>query len=215
MYGIPNLLSGVSVKSVTTGILGAAQGALWGLLAGDSGWHIYNAGTTTEAIALDSISEFNLRSETQLADYKIETGGFVTYDKVQKPNEIPLRLIKGGTAAERGNFLTWLEANRDETTLFDITTPETGYTNVTLVGYSMSRNSSSGATMIVADCLFQEVRLIPQTYVNSATGATTTTQTTTNASAPSAKPPSVLQRVAAQIPGGGTLLKIASKLGWQ
>lgn len=215
MYGIPNLLSGVSIGSVKTGILGAAEGALWGLIAGDSGWNIYDAGTTKVSVGVDSISELNIRSETQLADYKIESGGFVTYDKVQKPNEIPLRLIKGGSATDRGNFLVWLESNRDETTLFDIITPETSYTNMTLVGYSMARTASSGSAMIVADCFFQEVRLTPQTYVNSATGATTTTQTTTNTSAPSAKPQTALQRVAAQIPGGGTLLKIASKIGWQ
>lgn len=214
MYGIPNLLSGFSVKSVVTGILGAVEAALWELLAGDSGWAIYDAGTTLPSVDVDSISELNLRSETQLADYKIENGGFVTYDKVQRPNEIPLRLIKGGSPDDRRDFLFWLNENRGAATLFDIVMPEATYTNMTLVGYSMSRTASSGASLIIADCMFQEVRLIPQVYVNSATGKTTSTQSTASASAPSAKPPSVLTRVAAQIPGGSTALKIASKIGW-
>lgn len=216
MFGFPNLASGLTLNTAGISLLGQGHAALWGLLSGDNGWGIYLTGTTTLAFSVDSVNELAVRADTAVADYKTETGAFTTYDKVQQPREYPLRLIVGGSAGERSNFVLWLEASRgDVTQLFDIAMPETSYESVTLMSYSFQRSSSSGAALIIADCVFREVRIIPQTYVNSATGQTISTQqTTANAAAPSAQPPSLLQRVTAQVPGTKTITKIAARLGW-
>src|ERR1700741_3756169 len=128
MFGFPNLASGLTLQNTSIALLGQAEAALWQLVTGDAGWALYNTGTTNAPVSIDSIVELVLRGESQLADYKIESGGFTSYDKVQRPNQIPLRISKGGSAGERANLALWLEAAvADGTQIYGLATPETFY----------------------------------------------------------------------------------------
>ena len=201
MFGIPQLLSGVSVKNSAVGLLGRLESELWGILGSAGDWGVFTTGTSDPAVLVDSVAELSLRADTAVANFKIETGGFVSYDKVMKPFEVPIRLTKGGAAADRKIFIDWLEEARQNTTLFDIVTPENAYTSMTLASYTINRASGSGANLIIADCNFQERRNVPQVYLNSQTGEYAITVSTENAAAPVDQPPSLLKRIMPQIPG--------------
>ena len=118
---------------------------------------------------IDSVIALSHRKGADVSQYRLETGSFANYNKVEKPRIIPIRLVKGGTESERGQFLTWLETNSKLTTLFDIAVPEVTYPDLTLVDYSITRESKSGVTLVIADCMFQEVMQITFEYTNSKT----------------------------------------------
>lgn len=52
-----------------------------------------------------STIEFDFDQEWAIADYPIESGGFFSYDKVQLPFDIRVKLASGGTVTQRQAFL--------------------------------------------------------------------------------------------------------------
>lgn len=215
--GVPPLkkLPSVGKSSVVVALLGMAQGLLWKWLQSKKEWGVYVAGTTNEAFAVDSVIELTATREASVSDYRIETGSFATYNKVSRPMEIPIRLSKGGSTDERGDFLVWLKQSamppsQQNPTLFDILTPEGKFFGVTLSRYSVRRTATAGVTVIYADCVFVEVRQIKFAYYKAGEKRADTTA----AAAPAAKPPSPLAKVQSMIPGMATLQKIKSAVSW-
>lgn len=166
MNGQPQLLNGAPPVFVT-GLLGNLISTLINIRFPAPNWGVFLPGTTDKAIEVSSVVELDLAGESAVSDYPIETGSFTTYNKVILPNTFQVRMTRDGSETQRAEFLNWLSVNKDATTLFDILCPEVVYPNATLRGYRVSRSSSSGAAMIVADCLFQEVRQVTTLYKSS------------------------------------------------
>jgi len=163
MFGAPNLLNGI-VKRTAITLLGNIISDLWDLLFPGAIWGVFESGTTNRAIELSSVVEVDISADSRVSDYPIQTGSFVSYNKVANPNFITLRVTKDGSETSRLELLQWLEANKADTTLFDILTPESRYSSMTLVSYRLSRSARSGAAMITVDTLWQEVRQIAAQY---------------------------------------------------
>ena len=163
MFGAPNLLNGLGKRTAIT-LLGNAVSALWDFLFPGAVWGIFETGSTTRAIELSSVVEVDLSADSRVSDYPIQTGSFVSYNKVANPNFITLRVTKDGSESSRSELLQWLDANKKDVTLFDILTPESRYSSMTLVSYRISRSARSGAAMLTVDTLWQEVRQIEAQY---------------------------------------------------
>lgn len=148
---------------------------------------------------IDSVLAVNIRKGSELSNYRLETGSFATYNKVEKPRIIPIRLIKSGTESDRQQFLLWLDFASRTPELFDIAVPEVTYTNLSLVEYSITRESRSGVTLVIADCTFQEVMQIDFQYTNSKTS---------NAKRPSDRAPSPLSNIMPNPPSPGLFAKL-------
>jgi len=192
--GIPALLT-KTVKNTAVSLLGVAASSLWNYLTKHTSWGVYKAGTQSFSdslvVTVDSIVETSATSPSQVSDYKVESGSFASYNKVQKPMEVMLRMSRGGSDSDRKEFLNWLKNEKGSTSLFDVLWPEGALRNVTLSTYSISRTAKQGVTIIYADCTFAEVREITFKYYNSSTGKVDTS----NASAASAKPTTAATRV--------------------
>lgn len=163
MFGAPNLLNGIIKRTAIT-LLGNVVSSAWDFLFPGAVWGVFNSGGTSRAIELSSVVEVDVSADSRVSDYPVQTGSFVSYNKVANPNFITLRVTKDGSETSRVELLQWLEENKKDTTLFDILTPESRYSSMTLVGYRLSRSARSGAAMIVADTLWQEVRQIEAQY---------------------------------------------------
>lgn len=166
MFGAPNLLKGLGKRTGVT-LLGNLVSGLWDALFPGAVWGIFDQESTTASIELSSVIEVDISSDSRVSDYPIQTGSFVSYNKVASPNFVSLRITKDGGETSRTALLDWLEVNKRETTLFDIVTPESRYKGMTLAGYRIVRSARSGAAMITADTLWQEVREIPAQYSRS------------------------------------------------
>lgn len=166
MFGIPNLLRNAP-RAIGLTLLGTLASTLASFFNPPPLWGVFDQGTTTPATDVSGVLEVGIGAEASVSNYPLEDGTFATYNKVLTPNVYNIRLVRDGTEAQRGAFLQWLQANVGSLNLFDVLTPEAGYANVTLKNYRLSRTRESGAAMIVADCLFQEVRQIPAVYSSS------------------------------------------------
>lgn len=157
LFGVPNLLRNAP-KAIGLSLLGNAVSSIWNFLFPGPTWGVFNVGTSDPAIVVSSIVEQDISAESRASDFIIQSGSFTNYNKVQTPNIITIRMTKDGNESSRQEFLQWLNDNIAATTLFDVLSPEFRYPNVTLIGYRMGRSARSGAAMIVADCLFQQIR---------------------------------------------------------
>jgi hypothetical protein len=121
-------------------------------------WAIYATGTSNVAIQPDSFLGIEMRGEARISDYPVEQGAFDTYNKVQVPREIRLKLACSNDAMARGDFLEQLESMKESIDIYDISTPDQLYQSFTLTHFDYSRRSTNGVSLIVADCWFEEVR---------------------------------------------------------
>lgn len=166
MFGIPKLLNQLP-RAVGITLLGNSANALIDFLFPTPNWGVYKKGTTTKAFDVSSVVELDISGESNVSDYPIEGGTFTTYNKVLLPNAFGIRMTRDGNQEQRTAFLNWLNTTLGSFELFDILCPEYTYKNVTLKSYRISRTSESGASMVSADCLFQEVRQIPASYTTT------------------------------------------------
>lgn len=170
--GVPNLRrsaygiaaqSGIMGKLLSNdvfGLLGAALAPTWGI-------HDKNGKV---ALRPDSVVAFEYRGDSRLAGYPMEQGAFSTYNKVQVPYDIRIRMTCDGSGdMSRDQFLTAMEYLKASLELYTIVTPDNAYTGANLVGFDYQRTSRNGVTLLTVDAIFQEVReTATAVYLNTA-----------------------------------------------
>ena len=119
-------------------------------------WGIYLRGSP--AITVDSISSFEIRKDSKIADYPVEDGAFQSYNKVQLPFDSRVRITRGGNDADRAVFLAALDGLQASLEQYDIVTPERVYTGVNIQRYDLKRTAREGAGLLVAELWLVQVR---------------------------------------------------------
>lgn len=170
--GVPDLRRSAFGIAAQTGIMGKLQGLdYFGLLDGllAPTWQVVDA-NGAQVIKPDSVVAFEYRGEARLANFPIEQGAFSTYNKVQMPYDIRMRMTCGGNGSmSREQFLAMLKFLQDSVELYTIVTPDETYINVNLASFDYRREARNGATLITADAMFQEIRVTASgVYVNAA-----------------------------------------------
>lgn len=161
--GIPNLLKGAP-KAIGISLIGGVLRGLWNALFPGPQWGVFMAGTPNMDIPLSSVVYMDIAGDSQASDYPLQTGSFTNYNKVVNPNLFRVAISCDQNEEYRSLFLQWMEKNVGTTSLFDVVCPEYTWPNATLVSYRISRSSRNGATMLVADCVFQQIRQLPAVY---------------------------------------------------
>ena len=162
MYGIPKIPN-IKLDNIVTSVLGQIEAALWDILSLQPKWGIYSNGLI--AVEVDSVIDMGVRGTAHVADYRLMTGAFTSYNKVVMPRGYKLTLAVGGGQIEREIFLKWLDDNCQSATVVDVVMPEKVYESVTLTEYNLRREASKGtASRVIAECLFIEIREVPVTY---------------------------------------------------
>ena len=106
----------------------------------------------------DTIVSLDYKRDYRITDAQMEKGAFESYNKVQKPYSVSLRMAKGGTESDKQNFLAWVEDRAASLDLYDVITPEKIYTDCNIEGFSLHRSAQDGAGLIVVDINFTEIR---------------------------------------------------------
>ena len=106
----------------------------------------------------DSIVSMDYKREYKISDAPQELGAFQSYNKVQKPAVIHLRMAKGGSEVDRGSFLNWVDEQAKGTELYAIRTPECYYLGYNIQSYDYRKSSTDGAGIAIVDVEFIEVR---------------------------------------------------------
>lgn len=114
------------------------------------------------AVIPDSIISVDQRKEWRISDYPTEDGGFQTYNKVETPGDIRVRMAVSGVES-RGPFLASVQAMCSALDLLTIVTPDAAYDSMNAIHYDYRREQRSGASLLQVDVWFEEVRVTAQT----------------------------------------------------
>lgn len=106
-----------------------------------------------------STIEFEYAGDSPISNYPQEKGAFQSYDKVQLPFDIKLKIAAGGSVSNRQALFSTLDALRTSVALVDIVTPEGVYPSVCCKHVDYRRTASNGVDLVLADVWFEEVRV--------------------------------------------------------
>lgn len=125
-----------------------------------------------DAIEPDSVLAVHYGNTSNVSDYPIEGGAFRSYNKVQTPFTVTFTVAKGGSDAERQNFLITCNAMTIVTQKFNVLTPDYTYLSMTCVGAQFAKTNRNGASLAVVDLTFREIRNAPAAQYSEPDGKT-------------------------------------------
>lgn len=141
-------------------------------------WGIYQDGEPV--IDADSTVSFEFKQDFPVSDYPVEDGGFQSYDKVQLPSEIRVRVSSGGSVANRQALLTSIASVMNTTELYDVLTPEAVYLGYNFTHMDFKRDQMR-AGLLVVDLWLTEIRVTSTaTFTNTQQPAEAGQQNTGN-----------------------------------
>lgn len=108
---------------------------------------------------LFSVVDFEYKQDWAVSDYQVEEGAFQSYNKVQNPFDVRMRIAAGGTASNRQALLDIVDAASNSLDLFDVVTPEKIYESCNIDHYDYKRSAGSGLGVIVIDVWLKEIRV--------------------------------------------------------
>lgn len=136
--------------------------------AGLSLWGVYLNGLPVFPMANSTVS-FEFKQDWNIGTYPVEDGGFQSYDKVNLPYDVKVKIASGGSPIERQALLMAVDAASRTLDLYDVVTPERIYQSCNIMRYDYRRSASNGVGMIVFDIWFQEIRVTSSaTFTNTA-----------------------------------------------
>ena len=104
---------------------------------------------------VDSIASIPYEHAQKLSSFPVEQGGFATYNKVNEPRKIRVKMVVHG-GRRVGLFFDQREIELMSINQYTIITPEQTYENMTLVKVPYKRDSKS-VDMVQVECSFEEV----------------------------------------------------------
>jgi hypothetical protein len=168
LNGVPVVLPAGAFRPLGAvgNLVGAAASAI-GTLAAVSG-------VIALPVTTASFVDFEYKQDWPISDYPVESGGFQSYDKVQLPFDLKVRLAGGGSAPEILLFLNAIDAMANSIGLFSVITPEGAFNSLNVSHYDYKRTARNGVSLIVVDVWFTQVRV-------TSTATFTNTQSPANA----------------------------------
>jgi hypothetical protein len=192
MADIPNLPGVPSLPSYSTDSLGLLFEDAVSFLFGGNGvpsWGIFLDGE--QAFAYTSVIDFDYKRDYTVSDYQVEDGGFQSYDKVQLPFDVKVRVVSGGAESDRQDLLNSVDAASNSLDLYDVVTPEMTYSSCNISHYDYKRTATNGVGMIVIDIWFVEIRVTSTSTFSSTQNPTTSGQQNTGSVSPTTPSASV------------------------
>lgn len=143
---------------------------------------VVSADTSSVLLNPDTVTEVEYRHEQRVSDYPVEQGAFSSYNKVAVPYDLRLKMSWGGRnfvqsleqvldtflnqtlgtgfgqPQSRGDALAALETMLGSLDLVDVVTPDYTYVNCNLVHFDYRKTAKEGATRLIVDLYFREIR---------------------------------------------------------
>jgi hypothetical protein len=165
--GLPPLAvapAAISALLNTSTLLQADAVSLFGTI--QAPWGVY---LNNQPIALaDSVVSLRYRQDWRIADYPMEQGAFESYNKVQMPFDVLVKLSKGGSQVDRQAFLAAIDAAAQSLALYDVLTPERIFTSVNIAHVEYERTADRGKTLITVEIGLIEIReTATQSFANT------------------------------------------------
>ncbi len=175
-----------TVYSLQTGtfILSPAQASIWAIYNPATGFDLY----TPENGAELSFLSYGFSRTMDVSDFPIEApssgvgSGFSSYNKVFQPANPVVTLSMSGPESEQAKFLAALDAACGSTDLWIVQVPDTinasTQRNYTVESYSYRRSADRGATLLMVEISFREIKQTTATLTNVLTSSSTSVPVT-------------------------------------
>ena len=169
--GVPSLSSYLSVPSpglligAISSLIPGLQPLLWGIYSEFGIPIIASALSPIGSLVLGgnlinfSVIDFEYKRDWSVSNYQVEAGGFQSYDKVQLPFDVRMRVAAGGSVSNRASLLTLVESIAGTTALYNVVTPEEVYLNCNVNHFDYKRTSVNGLGVLIIDIWLIEVRV--------------------------------------------------------
>ncbi|WP_143277173.1 phage baseplate protein [Bordetella genomosp. 1] len=132
-------------------------GGLAALIFGIPRWGLYDS-NGLPVLGFDTVLGVRFRNGARISTFPVEMGTFSSFNKVDTPYDVALRVSLSGDMTSRGELLAKLEELKSSTDLFTLVTPEIVYQSSNIVGYSYERSSRSGPSLLIVELYIEEVR---------------------------------------------------------
>lgn len=123
-----------------------------------------------------SIIDFEYKRDWSISNYPVEQGGFQSYDKVQLPFDVRMRVAAGGSVSNRASLLALVESIANTVALYNVVTPEEVFLNCNVSHFDYKRTSINGLGVLIIDIWLTEIR-------ETSTSTFSNTQSPTSANA--------------------------------
>jgi len=112
------------------------------------------------ALVPDSFVNFEYKNERKIPNYPVEGGSFSNYNKVAMPFDCRCVVTCSGNGSmSKQDFLAAIQNYLDSLILLTISTPDASYPNLNLVHVDYRREARQGATLLLVQLWFQEIRI--------------------------------------------------------
>lgn len=168
--GVPALLrSGAQLlDTVTLGYLGASD-ALNSIIGSEPiKWGIFDNGGNLIG-DYDSVLAVGYQNDSRISDYPVEQGQFASYNKVDNPFDVNVKLICGGSENRRATFLAACEMVRKSLQGYSVITPTATYQNVNFTSISTENTTQEGANIAIVTLTGREIRNTPTASYSDST----------------------------------------------
>jgi|GEM_PF-2601551 len=128
-------------------------------------WGVFLNGEAV--IESDNTISVEFVQDFPISNYPVEQGAFLSYDKVQLPATIRVRVSAGGSESNRQAFLASIDAVMNTTDLYDVVTPEQTFTSYNFTHRDWRRMARNGVGLIQVDLWLTEVRTTSTTTFSS------------------------------------------------
>lgn len=157
--GVPALLRNGAkiIDTLTFNTLGIGDALDSVIGSGKPQWGIFTSSGDPVALA-ESVVSMEFENTMRVSNYPIEGGKFSSYNKVNDPYSITLRMTCGLGEEERAAFIFSVESASKSLELYTVVTPETTYLDANIVAVGYRRDSENGANKITYDIRITEVR---------------------------------------------------------
>lgn len=153
--GVPNVLRNPLAAATT--LLAPVIGNFLDDLLPSNKWAILDK-NGKNAINPDNFLSIEVVDPYSISSFPVEKGSFADYNKIKRPFTVSVKMSAGGTIADRQSFLIDLYTLETSTDLYSIVTPEITYLHVNMERFDMRREARNGASIIIVDCHFQEIK---------------------------------------------------------
>lgn len=156
---VPNVPGVPALSSYLTQNLGflTADAVSLLVLALPPTWGIFLDGIPV--LPKNSTINFSYRQDWTISNYPVEEGGFQSYDKVQLPFDVRIRVVSGSTRTDCYALLAALDIIANTLNLYDVVTPERVYLSCNVTHYDYTRSATNGASIIIVDIGLVEIRV--------------------------------------------------------
>lgn len=116
-----------------------------------------------KGIEYTSVFEFQYEATSEATNEPVEEGGFASFYKTMQPEKITLVFGFNTDDYIQNQALTVIYERMKRYELITIATPQKMYRDMTIIGISYKRESSSGVTMLTISVDFQKVKQVSVT----------------------------------------------------